>query len=96
MTDTQVHPGDAMTTRAKMNKAQANESDVLCERISPLLAGHAPEVQGAVLAELLALFLAGHQGPAELREEILRMHLDCVRALIPVFDQMLRERMTKQ
>lgn len=34
--------------------------DALVERIRPLLAGHPPEVQGAALADLVAIFIAGH------------------------------------
>jgi hypothetical protein len=32
----------------------------IVERIKPLLAGHEPVVQSAVLAELLSIWLAGH------------------------------------
>lgn len=50
------------------------------EQIRPLLAGHASEVQGAVLADCLAMWLAGHhvEGDGEatrkLRAELLAMH----------------------
>jgi hypothetical protein len=59
-------------------------------RIKPLLAGRPPGVQGAILADLLAIWLAGHQvaGDAEatrkLRAEMLAMHLTLVRQLVPV------------
>ena len=33
---------------------------MLADRISPILHGHKPEIQGAVLAELLATWLSGH------------------------------------
>jgi hypothetical protein len=62
----------------------------LVDRIRPLLAGHEPAVQGAVLADLLAIWLAGHLYPgdaaatAELREDVLRMHIEAVRALVPL------------
>lgn len=56
--------------------------DALVERIRPILAGNHPAVQGAVLADLLAIWLAGH--PAELRHELLTMHDATVRKLIPV------------
>jgi hypothetical protein len=51
------------------------------KRIRPLLAGHTPQVQGAVLADLVSVFIAGHH-PA-MREEVLAMHLDLVRKLVP-------------
>ena len=53
----------------------------LSKRIRPLLAGHSPEIQGAVLADLVSLFIAGHH-PA-MREEILALHTEAVRKLIP-------------
>lgn len=61
----------------------------LVERIRPLLADHAARVQGGVLADLLAIWLAGHIVPNDqretdkLREEILRLHVQIVHQLIP-------------
>lgn len=58
-----------------------------------ILAGRAPEVQGAALACLLATWLAGHFATAgnvrgdddnALRERLLRMHIAAVRELVPV------------
>jgi hypothetical protein len=63
---------------------------LLVERIKPLLAGHEPEVQGAVLADLLGLWLAGHQAPGDveatriLRAQLLAEHWLAVRALTSV------------
>jgi hypothetical protein len=54
--------------------------DRIVNRIRPLLAGKPPELQGAVLADLLAMFLAGHH--PGLREEILQLHIKAVRDLI--------------
>lgn len=54
----------------------------IVERIRPLLAGHHPAIQGAALADLLAIWLAGH--PAAFREDLLTMHITKVRELIPV------------
>ena len=62
----------------------------LLNDISSLLAGKPPQVQGAVLADLLARWLAGHidldssSKTDKLREEILREHLDVIRKLVPV------------
>lgn len=62
----------------------------LVERIRPILAGVPSPVQGAVLADLLAIWLAGHidrtssQHTDALREELLQHHLATVRALVPV------------
>ena len=59
---------------------QAHEVEAIVEAIRPMLAGKTPEVQGAVLADLLAIFLAGHH--PELREQLLTMHIEGVRKLI--------------
>ena len=57
------------------------------DAIRPLLAGRSPEVQGAVLADLLATWLLGHimGGPADtaqLRHDLLDMQIGAVRELI--------------
>lgn len=69
---------------------KAYRADRIVEAIRPMLAGHPPEVQGAALADLLAIFIAGHH-PA-LREEILAMHIDTVRALIAPNEAAIFER----
>ena len=60
----------------------ASEAIALAEEIGRNhLAGRGEFVQGAVLAELLARWLAGHF-PRDFREELLAMHIDVVRQLI--------------
>jgi hypothetical protein len=54
----------------------------LVDRIRPLLAGNHPGVQGAVLADLLAIWLAGH--PAELREDLLALTIAKALELVPI------------
>jgi hypothetical protein len=54
----------------------------LVDKIKPFLTGHDPSIQGAALAELLALWLAGHH--PDLRHEMLDLHIDTVRELVPV------------
>jgi hypothetical protein len=49
--------------------------------IRPLLGGHSPEVQGAVLGDLVSLFIAGHH--PQLRDMVLDQHIQLVRNLIP-------------
>ncbi|VIO80137.1 hypothetical protein [Bradyrhizobium ivorense] len=56
-------------------------SDVLVEQIRPILAGQNPEVVGATLAQLLAIFVAGHAPP--LREVSMRMLVECAEGLVP-------------
>jgi len=55
-------------------------SEVLLERLKPLFAHHSPQVVGAVLAELLALFIAGHAPSlrADARKELLKLVDDLV------------------
>jgi hypothetical protein len=57
----------------------------ICAAVSPLLRGFAPEIQGAVLAELTSMWLAGHMGPGadRVREELLELHIATIRDLIP-------------
>ena len=47
---------------------------------APLLAGQEASVQGAIIADLTARWLAGH--PPQLRESVLQLHIVGVRALI--------------
>jgi hypothetical protein len=69
---------------------RAEDVERLVAKIKPLLAGKPPELQGAALADLLAIWLAGHIAPGdpartrEMREHLLAMHVDEVRELIPV------------
>jgi hypothetical protein len=62
----------------------------LVEQIKPLFAGKRPEVQGAALAELLAIWLAGHvvrhdaEATRTLRADLLAEHLLAVRQLVEV------------
>jgi hypothetical protein len=72
--------------------AQADEVMALVEAVRPLFKGKAPEVQGAALADLLAMWLAGHfdandpesAATEQIRETMLELHLRAVRDLIPV------------
>ena len=76
----------------------SSEADALLDRIAPLLSNHPTELQGAVIADLAAIWIAGHQvGPSEfgpgndrsegdrLREELLQMHLVHVRELVELY-----------
>jgi hypothetical protein len=71
---------------------EAEEAEALVKAVSPHFAGKSAPVQGAALADLLALWLAGHvdrDDPAGknstlVREKMLELHLRAVRALIPI------------
>jgi hypothetical protein len=68
----------------------------IVEAIRPLLAGKPPPVQGAALADLLAIWLAGHFADTtgdttRLRETLLKEHVKAVRALIPENEKAIRK-----
>jgi hypothetical protein len=65
----------------------ADQVLAIAGEIKPLLAGKDPSVQGAVLAELLSLWLAGH--PSLAREALIETHVDHVRLLIPLSEKIL-------
>lgn len=65
--------------------ARVHEAHHLAELGAALFAGKDPEVQGAALAELLALFLSGH--PPGLRDLILSQHIMAVRGLVELEDK---------
>jgi hypothetical protein len=70
-----------------MAAEQVDKVKMLTDRISPILHGHKPEIQGAVLAELLATWLAGHVVPGDrmqtilLRGRLFHEHMKIVRDL---------------
>jgi hypothetical protein len=53
----------------------------IVNQIRPLLANQPPDIQGGVLIELLATFIAGHH--PLLRDELLTLHVNIVRELVP-------------
>lgn len=61
--------------------------EALVNRIKPMLAGQGSEVQGGALADLLAMWLAGH--PDFVREELLAAHTACARNLVTVNEDWL-------
>jgi hypothetical protein len=69
-------------------QAFAAESDAIVEQIKPLLAGKGSVIQGLVLAELAAVWVAGHvvEGDPEatraLQAEMLKIHQQTVTLLV--------------
>jgi hypothetical protein len=67
----------------------AKQAQAIKRQIRPHLAGLPSEVQGAILADLLSLWLAGHIVPGNRRETdslrsvLLRQHVKAVREMIP-------------
>lgn len=69
----------------------AEEAEVMSisEEIYDLLAGCAPDILGAICADLVARWLVGHSVPGDIaatediREKLLATHIEFVRKLIP-------------
>ena len=59
-----------------------HEVDEVVQACRPILAGRHPAIVSAVLADMLAIWLAGH--PKPYREDVLRGHIDLVRDLIAI------------
>jgi hypothetical protein len=80
-----------------------NPADVepIVAQIHALLAGLPSPIQGGVLADLLAIFLAGHIIPGNsaatdaMRKRLLKLHIATVRQLIPVNAAEITERMRR-
>jgi hypothetical protein len=79
----------------------AKLSQELCAKIAPLLANNEPEVQSAALADLAAMWLAGHfvhddrAGTRKLRQLLLHEHIKLIQQLIPLNEQKLLAGLTK-
>ena len=83
-----------MTEEDRRRLTRHNE---LVELIKPIFSGVDPQITGTVLAELVALLIAGHIGPKsesldKMREELLQIHIKGVRRLIELADAELRKR----
>lgn len=67
----------------------ARQVDELVSKIERHLRGKGPELQGAALCDLLAMFIAGHH--PSLRDHVIEIHIKTVRALVPVNEAALFE-----
>jgi hypothetical protein len=83
-----IKPGDAPTDFEA-------RTDAIVAACKPALAGEHPMIQGFALADLVAIWLAGHQMPAEGHEELLALHVETVRKCLPIaqrrIDDLLRK-----
>ncbi len=70
------------------------ECGELGEAIAPLLAGHTPVAQGAILADLMALWLVSH-APRD-RDRLLDLQVSFIRKMIPVHEAMLSRMRTEE
>ncbi len=64
--------------------AAADEVQEVIAAIKPLMAGRNPAIQGAILADLVSLWLAGHQVDDAAIDGLIELHVDTVRELLPV------------
>jgi hypothetical protein len=84
-----------------MSKISGPEAAKMLDECSRALVGHEPYVQGAVLADLLAMWLADHTVVGDrkatdlLRENLLKEHVQAVRALVPVNEQRMIEKLMR-
>jgi hypothetical protein len=66
------------------------EIAAVVERIKPILMGRPPEIIGGILADLLAIWLAGHHVEGDedatrtMRADLLAIHCGAVRNLVTV------------
>ena len=67
--------------------------DEMIDAAKPIFAGVEPQIQGAVLGNLVALWLGGHYlaGNAAMMH-LLAMHIKQVKALLPIYIDELRDR----
>lgn len=71
-----------------MNAKEAHKaSTAILGQLSDILRGHDPRLQGLALAEATALWVAGHD--PELREDMIALHLQTVRNMVPHFVETL-------
>jgi hypothetical protein len=68
-----------------MKATKATVVQNISASVQKKLAGKGPDVQGAVLADLLSMWLAGHH--LDLRDELLHFHVDKVRDLVPLSER---------
>jgi len=78
-----------------VSNESAIQAQTLSQRIAEVLCGNPPEVQGAALADALAFWLAGHQMEdaqelAQLRAGLLDLHVERVKVLLPINDEIIK------
>jgi len=75
--------------RKLLDEATLRGEDVgaVVDEIRPFLAGYSPALQGAVLSDLVAIWIVGHH-PA-LRQIIFDMHVAAVPGLVDINDKLI-------
>jgi hypothetical protein len=69
----------------------------LSEVIRPLLRGQPPEVVGAVLANLTAMFIISHVAENDYltkksRDQVLKIQIDTIKKLMPLNEELIRSK----
>jgi hypothetical protein len=92
-----------LSDEPELNAEEASlQARAIVLQIKPFLAGLRSESQGAILADLLSLWLAGHIVPGnqeeteKLRGILLDNHIEAVRLLIPSSEQEILEDMSTE
>lgn len=69
---------------AQLAKEMTPMSDAVIAEIMPFLASLSPMTQGAIIAELAAIWLGGH--PPKMRDELLKINVQTTVLLIDLHD----------
>ena len=74
--------------------SKADKIILLASRIAPMLDGVHPDIVGGVLADLTAIWLAGHFSGGEtkaLRATMLKLQVETIEALVEVNEEIIRD-----
>ncbi len=81
---------DSMDDNELDNIAAMVEATVVAKLIEPYLVDREPEIVGAILAQLLAAFIAGHAPP--LRKAACKCVVDGATSMVPlIVDQLIED-----
>lgn len=69
----------------EMAAAMANTVMETVKKIHPMMAGKRPEIQGAIIADLLGTYLAGY--PPEHRGGVVKTLLETAKDLVPITER---------
>lgn len=60
-------------------------SDEIIAKVMPMLAGHPPALQGIIVVELLAIWVAGHH--PVVRDQMLKLQLETLPGLVELWHE---------
>jgi hypothetical protein len=77
----------------KIEDKPDTDAGIACTwQVQSILGGLSHDLQGAILADLLAIWLAAFPGERELQRDLLGNHIATVRLLIPINEALLLAR----